>query len=187
MEVTLIVSSVLLWVIVIFNLFLTLALVRRLNNVRPHAKFDPGLSAGDIAPNFTAQTLSGETVTRSMFGGRRVAFVFISAHCAPCHDLVLQLESLTPQATQAGVEVVLVSGDKEEETRAFIEEKKVHFPVLVAPRETNAFFADYRSPGTPAYCFVNADGKVHSAGIPLVIGTVWGEFDAWIKQEVPIA
>jgi peroxiredoxin len=186
-EASLIVSSLLLWMIVIFNLFLTLALVRRLNNVRPREKLDPGLSAGEIAPDFTAQTLSGETVTRSMYAGRRVAFVFISAHCVPCHDLVLQLESLTSQAAQAGVEVVLVSSDKQEETRAFIEQKKIHLPVLVAPHEANAFFADYRSPGTPAYCFVNADGKVHSAGIPLVIGTVWREFDDWIKQEVPVA
>ena len=88
---------------------------------------------------------------------------------------------------QAGVEVILVSSDTQEETRSFIEQKKIHLPVLVAPRETNNFFADYRSPGTPAYCFVNTDGKVHSTGIPLVIGTVWKAFDDWINQDVPIA
>ena len=183
MEASLIVSSLLLWVIVVFNLLLTLALVRRLNDVKPHAKLDPGLSAGEIAPDFSVQALSGETVTRSMYAGRKVAFVFISTHCAPCHDLVLQLESLTSQATRAGVEVILVSSDKQEETRAFIEEKRIHFPVLVAPRETNPFLNDYRTPGTPAYCFVNAESKVHSAGIPLVIGTVWRELDDWIKQQ----
>ena len=85
------------------------------------------------------------------------------------------------------MEVVLVSSDTQEETRSFIEQKKIHLPVLVAPRETNNFFADYRSPGTPAYCFVNTDGKVHSTGIPLVIGTVWKAFDDWINQDVPIA
>lgn len=181
MEAGLIVSSLLLWTIVIFNLFLTLALVRRLNNVKPHDKLDPGLSTGEIAPDFTVQALSGETVTRSMYAGRKVAFVFISTHCTPCHDLVLQLESLISQAHEANAEVVLVSSDKQEETRAFIEQKKIHLPVLVAPRETNTFFVDYRSPGTPAYCFVNADGRVDSAGIPLIIGTVWREFDDWIK------
>lgn len=186
MEASLIVSSLLLWVIVVCNLFLTLALVRRLNNARPSSKLDPGLSAGEIAPDFTVQTVSGETVTRSMYAGRKVAFVFISAHCAPCHDLVLQLESLTSQAAQAGVEVVLVSSDTQEETRDFIEQKRIHFPILVAPRETNAFFDDYHSPGTPAYCFINTDGKVHSAGIPLIIGTVWKAFDDWIKREVPL-
>jgi peroxiredoxin len=187
MEVILIVGLLLLWVIVIFNLFLTFALVRRLNHERPQARLEPGLSAGEIAPDFSVQTLSGETVTRSTYAGRKVAFVFISTHCTPCHDLMFQLESLTSQATQAGVEVVLVSSDKQEETRAFIEQKKIHFPVLVAPREANTFLDDYRSPGTPAYCFVNAEGKVYSAGIPLVIGTVWREFDDWIKQKAPVA
>lgn len=187
MEVSLIVSSLLLWVIVIFNLFMTLALVRRLNNTRPHAKLDPGLSTGEIAPDFSVQTLSGETVMRSTYAGRKLAFVFISTHCAPCHDLVLQLESLTSQAARADVEVVLVSSDQQEETHAFIEQKNIHFPVLVAPREANTFLDDYRSPGTPAYCFVNADGKVHLAGIPSVIGTVWREFDDWIKQKTHVA
>jgi peroxiredoxin len=122
-----------------------------------------------------------------MYAGKKVAFVFISAHCAPCHDLVLQLESLTSHAARSGVEVVLVSSDTLEETRAFIEQKQIHLPALVAPRETNTFFDDYQSPGTPAYCFVNANGKVHSAGIPLIIGNVWKAFDDWIQQEVPIA
>ena len=45
MESSLIVSSLLLWVIVIFNLFLTLALVRRLNNTSSRAQLDPGLKA----------------------------------------------------------------------------------------------------------------------------------------------
>ena len=41
METSLIVSSLLQWVIVIFNLFLTFALVRRLNNASPRSKLDP--------------------------------------------------------------------------------------------------------------------------------------------------
>lgn len=187
MEASLIVSSLLLWMIVILNLFLTLALARRINNVGQRDKLDPGLSAGEIAPDFSVQTLNGETITRSMYAGRKVAFVFISTHCAPCHDLVLQLESLTSKAIQAGVEVVLVSSDKQEETRPFIEQKNIRFPVLVVPRETSTFLDDYRSPGTPAYCFVNADGKIHLAGIPSVIGTIWRELDEWIKQEVTVA
>ena len=78
-----------------FNLFLTLAVVRRLKNEKPSSKLDPGLSAGEIAPDFTVQSLSEEVVTGSMYAGRKVAFVFIFTYCAPCHDLVIQLDLLT--------------------------------------------------------------------------------------------
>jgi peroxiredoxin len=187
MDIILTVSFILLWVIVLFNLLLTFALVRRSAQARPQAKPSLGLSAGEIAPDFTAPTLSGETITRSTYAGRKVAFVFISAHCTPCHDLLLQIESLTHRAVQAGVQVILVSSNKQEETRTFFEQKKIPFPVLVVPSEANTFSADYRSPGTPSYCFVNADGKVHAAGIVSIMGIVWRELDAWIKQEVFVA
>jgi methylamine dehydrogenase accessory protein MauD len=193
MDIILIPSVILLWVIVLFNLLLTFALVRRLNNIRPNdaksqiSRTDLGLATGEFAPDFTAPTLSGETVTRSTYAGRKVAFVFISAHCTPCHELLLQIESLTHSAVQAGVQVVLVSSNKQKETRTFFEQKKISFPVLVVPSEANTFLTDYRYPGTPAYCFVNADGKVHAVGIVSIMGTVWKELDAWIKQEVVVA
>ncbi len=186
METILIVSSLLLWVIVICNLFLTLALVRRLNDVKPRVRPTIGLAEGEIAPDFTVPTLSRDTITRSMYAGRKVAFVFISAHCTACHDLLLQIEPLTHHATQAGVTVLLVSSNNQEETRAFIEGKNVPFPVLIAPKETNTFLTDYKSSGTPTFCFVNADGKVHSSGIVSIVGTIWRALDEWINEKVPV-
>ncbi len=81
METSLVVNSILLWVVVLFNLLLTLALVRRLNADR-RSEHTMGLEAGQPTPDFTAQTLSGEAATRSTYIGRKVAFVFISYQSA---------------------------------------------------------------------------------------------------------
>lgn len=170
----LVVSSVLLWLVVLLNLLLTFALVRRLNTDRRLGDVI-GLEAGQVAPEFTAQTLSGETVTRSTYTERKVAFLFVSTHCGPCQEILSHIEQLKYNAALGGVELVLVSGDEIEETRAYIEKQNINLSVLVAPRKNNPFMEDYKSTTTPSYCFVNEQGKVQSAGLPIL---EWGGWKA---------
>ena len=186
METGLIISSVLLWVVVLANLLLTLALVRRIN-ADPRSAQAAGLTKGAHAPDFTAQTLNGETVTRSTYVGRSVAFVFISTHCSPCRDLLPRLEPLGSQAAQAGTELVLVSADELEETRTFAVELDTHLPILVAPRTTNSFLSDYKSPGTPSYCLIDGLGKVQLAGYPNMEHGEWKSLvDSWAEHNAPV-
>lgn len=88
MEFILVVSSVLLWIAVLFNLMLTIAIIRR-GRAR-QSGFDmanvPTLEIGSQAPDFTAQTLDGKTVTLADYAGKPVVFVFISPTCRPCID-----------------------------------------------------------------------------------------------------
>lgn len=183
LETVLVVSSVILWLVVIFNLLLTLALVRRLRATSP-SQNEIGLKSGQPAPDFTAQTLNGEIMTRSTYAGRSIAFLFISIHCAPCHDLLPQLEPLAPKAAQSGVELILVSGDGLKETKAFAEEQNINLPVLVAPRESNSFMEDYKCTATPSYCFIDANAEVISSGYPSL---QWGEWktlvESWTKHD----
>lgn len=184
MEAILIVSSALLWLIVLFNLLLTLALVRRLTTTSSSQK-RIGLKAGQLAPDFTAQTLSGEAVTRSTYAGRSVVFLFISINCAPCHELLPQLETLAPKAAQAGVELILVSGDGLKETYTFAERQNISLPVLVAPRASNPFMEDYKSTATPSYCFINAEAQIISAGYPNLERGEWKTLvESWAKDNI---
>lgn len=187
METGLIISSILLWVVVLLNLLLTLALVRRLNRAS-HPEQGIGLKAGELAPDFTAHTLSGETITRSAYAGRNVAFIFISTHCVPCHEILPRLEPLGPKASRVGTELVLVSGDEIEDTRTFAEELNISLPILIAPRKTNSFITDYQSTGTPSYCLIDGQGRVQSAGYPSLEWGAWKTLvDAWNQQDVPVA
>jgi peroxiredoxin len=162
----------------LFNLFLTFAVVRRLNTQTQTAR-KTGLEAGQPAPNFTAITLSGEVVTRSTYAGRKTGLVFIGTHCGPCHEILPDLEALQPKAARASIEFTLVSIDSLDETRAFVEQHNVTLPVLVAPRATNSFMHDYQSDATPSYCFIDEQGIVQSAGYPSLYQGTWKALDNW--------
>lgn len=182
MQAIFVVSSVLLWVVVLLNLVLTLALVRRAS--APDRQ-RVGPTPGTRAPNFRAETLSGETVDLVDYDGKAVTLLFIGAHCGPCRDFLPHYQALEPFARQAGVELVLVSVEDAATTRAFVEEHKITLPVLVAPRERNPFTADYNISGTPIYCLLNADGTVQSAGYASLKVGGWPKLaDAW-KRSLP--
>jgi peroxiredoxin len=170
MEQALIISAVLAWVVILFNLMLTLALVRRVNSgagarTTP-SRGEGGLNAGELAPNFLAQTLDGREVSLTTYAGRSVAFVFVDPGCGPCIESLPQYESVRPKANKAGVEFVLVSTGLMEETRAFVDQYRIQSPVLVAPHRANPFHEDYKMRGTPSYTLVDKEGKVQSAGHP---------------------
>jgi peroxiredoxin len=168
MEQVLIISSILLWLLVLLNLLLTLALARRLN--AKTAQIDapsadiPKLEFGQPAPSFSAITLDGSQVSLTSYAGRNVAFVFTSPNCSPCREKMPTLNALQPKAKRAGVEIVLVSDSDQVQTEKFSNEFNTSLPILIAPRTDNPFMTDYKAPGTPFFCLVNADGNVQATG-----------------------
>lgn len=161
MESILIISSILLWVVVLLNLLLTLGLARRIRN----ANFPvmESLKVGQKAPNFSAQTLQGKTVTLNDYEGRAAAFVFVSPDCKPCREELPRIRDLFPIARGFGTELVLVSDGGDEKTRSLVDGLADDLPVLVAPREHNPFFSDYKAMGTPSFCLIDA-GKTYFEG-----------------------
>ena len=186
MEIILGISSICLWIVVLFNLFLTFALVRRLNssgNSNKEAKQRiVDLEVGDSAPYFTAQTLNGETITLTSFYGHKIAFIFISTHCKPCEELLPRIKPLKDKAMKADVELVLVSTEEIEATRVYVEEEAIKLPVLVAPRNTNTFIKDYKVNATPAFCFITAQGSIYRAGAPYLEGENWKDFNDFLSD-----
>lgn len=179
----LVVSNVLLWSIVLGNLLLTLAVVRRLSNRGQGSVEIGGPKAGQPAPDFTAQTLKGETLSLADYAGRSVALLVVSPACRPCREALPRYEALGPIAQHAGTELVLVSAEDLEQTRRFVEEFRIQLPVIVASRHDNPFVKDYNFSGTPAYCIVDSQGIVISSGWPAF---EWGEWkqhvDLWTSE-----
>lgn len=164
MEPILMVSSILLWIVVLFNLLLTVALIRR--NVAKHPGFDmenvPTLEIGSQAPDFTAETLNGKIVSLADYAGRPVIFVFISPTCQPCFDKLPALQAMGQEAQQFGVELILVNAANRMQTQEFVNEYDIALPILSAPRGSNPFLEDYRALGTPFYCFVDEQRQVQA-------------------------
>jgi peroxiredoxin len=161
METLLVVSSILLWVVVLLNILLTLGLARR---VRVAIPVMDSLKVGQKAPNFNVQTLQGKTITLANYADQLTAFVFISPHCKPCREELPHLRELSFKARDYGAEIVLVSDEDEESTRAFVDGTVDSLTVLVAPRDRNPLFRDYKVPGTPSFYLLDSQGKVQATG-----------------------
>lgn len=167
METALVISSIFLWLIVLANVFLTMALIRRINAEPERGPaFETGPSLETPAPDYVAMTLDGERTTLDDYAGRPTTFVFVSPSCTPCHELLPSLKHLGPQARQAGAELVLVSSGTFEETKEIAQRLEGQIPVLVAPHEENTFFHDYNIKGTPSFCSLNEQGTVVATGYP---------------------
>ena len=160
MQPILVTNLVLLWIVLLLNLLLTIALIRRFNDM------DIGLEKGSLAPDFQAETLTGETVKLADYARKAVSFIFISPHCSPCLEKIPKLNALAAKAERAGVEMLLVNTDGDKaETAAFVEKHNVTLPVLIAPSESNSFARDYKADATPSYCILNQDSYVEAAGV----------------------
>lgn len=178
MEQATLVSSLSLWIIVLFNLLLTLVLIRRVNTqAKGGIRKATGLDTGIAAPNFTAEALGGEQVSLSTYNGRPMAFLFIGTRCGPCREAIPRYESIREKALANGTELVLVSIDNMESTQELVQDLNVRLPVIVAPRHQNPFADDYKVSGTPSYCIIDGEGKVHSSGYPNIDVGKWKALD----------
>lgn len=182
MENILLLSSILLWVLVLMNFLLILALVQRIN--RTAGEPIVTLEIGQTAPDFTAESLKGERVTLADYAGRVLALVFVSPTCGRCRQDIPKLEILEPKARQLGVELILVSDADIAQTQAYVQELNITLPVLSAPRQVNRFFDDYKAGGVPFCAVIDAQGKIQASG---VLGNQhWNEFsDKWEKEVEP--
>ena len=153
------ISSLFLWLIVLANVFLTLALIRRFNRTG-QSRIEVGLKAGTTAPDFSAQTLQGVTKTLADYLGQAVVLIFVSPTCQPCRESLPMLQKTAAEAKTNGVEFVLVSGGTLEETRVWDQEVDVQLPLLIATQARNPFFQDYQITSTPTFCLLGPDRKV---------------------------
>jgi peroxiredoxin len=156
-------SSLMLWVIVLINFFLTLALIRRIT-MKPGEtlNFLETLKPGQNAPDFMGEALTGEQVTFSDYVGRSLALIFISPDCGICNKKIPQLNALEPQARQSGTELVLICNADVDQTRDYVQKYNITPPILSAPRQTNPFFENYKAIGVPFYTIVDHQGLVQA-------------------------
>lgn len=181
----LIISSALLWVVVLFNLLLTLALVRQ-RSASARSRDTSWLKVGQQAPQFTARTLDGKTVSLATYAGRPVTFLFISPDCEPCREGLPKYQALYPKAEQSGIQLVLVSLVDKKKTQGFVSKFNLQLPIIVAPQDNNPFMKDYKITETPSYCLLDVQGKVLSTGPSTEWGTWRALTSSWGTSEAPI-
>ena len=94
------------------------------------------VSVGDRAPDFSIRADDGRMMSRSDFGGKVLILNFWATWCPPCVEEIPSLDALQRQLRDAGLVVLAVSVDKNENVyRRFLSQAKVAFTTA---RDENA-------------------------------------------------
>lgn len=162
METVLLINSILLWLVVLFNLLITIRLIQI---VTPNvwAENIPKLKKGQPAPSFDLETVNGLEVTLSSFKDRPILLIFFSLQCSACIQKLPEIQATGNLAEQIGMYLGLVIDINQSKARAFVREFEVTVPVFLASRE-NPVWSQYKVSGTPYYCLIDAQARVQETG-----------------------
>jgi peroxiredoxin Q/BCP len=90
----------------------------------------PQLAVGDTAPDFTLPTADGGTVTLSALRGHRVVIFFFPAAMTPgCTLEASDFQSVSPDLTDAGYQVIGISPDPVAKLALFAEMENLTYPL----------------------------------------------------------
>lgn len=162
----LVATVVLLAVLVVANMLLTWGMVRRLRTLQDQVAAgsapppDNGLHPGDEAPDFSALTPAGDTVTRDEVVRGETVLVFLSPHCEAC-------ETHLPVVRELGRRAVAVVDGTSAESAHLVDGLRGEVPVLFAPRATTDLLERYGVNTYPSSYVVGADGRIAASHLDL--------------------
>ncbi|MDO5534650.1 MAG: TlpA disulfide reductase family protein [Propionibacteriaceae bacterium] len=121
---------------------------------------------GDPAPDFTATTTTGESITLASLRGRPVWLTFGASWCAPCRVEAPDIQAAHAASTH-GVQVVAVYlGEDAPTIQAFADALGLTYPHIPDPDRTLA--AAWGVNGIPVHWFLDADGVVRATRVGIV-------------------
>lgn len=120
------------------------------------------VSVGELAPEYSANTLGGETVQLSDFKGEKTVLVNIWATwCQPCREEMPQLQKLYEQYKDDGLLVLGISVDssgQERRIQQLVESAGVTFPILRDPEKR--VVRTFETIGTPQTLLIDKNGEL---------------------------
>lgn len=129
------------------------------------------LKEGDPAPDFTLQTLEGDTVQLSDLKGQPVLINFWATYCGPCRDEMPAIERRYDKYKDTGFQVLAVNtGESELSMRTFLRSLDLSFPTLLDPKTqvTN----EYNVTSLPHSFFIHPDGTINKVVIGPMTDTI---------------
>ena len=114
---------------------------------------------GQIAPDFTLQTLDGKNMKLSDFRGKAVLLNFWATWCGPCKIEMPWFVQLQQQYGPEGLQIVGVAMDdsSSEDIAKFVKEMGINYPILLGKESVGQ---SYGGVGVlPTTFFIDRDGK----------------------------
>ena len=140
------------------------AVVAGMAPVASHGDDQGGACMADAKPaklDFTMKDLDGKDVSLSSFKGKVILLNFWATWCGPCKAEIPEFVELQKQYGKDGLMIVGYSVDDEApKARAFANEYKINYPVLLGLGREDVQDAYGPIWGIPASFIISRDGKV---------------------------
>ncbi len=139
------------------------------------------ITAGDKAPDFVLETLSGEKVQLSDYRGQGVFLNFWATYCPPCKKEMPFMENQYQYFKDKGVQVLAVDvGEPKVTVKSFVNEYGLSFPV---PMDQDKDVLNAYGVGPiPVTFLINKDGVVEDR---ITAGLTEEDIRKYMKQIQP--
>ncbi|CAM5190662.1 Peroxiredoxin OS=Ureibacillus acetophenoni OX=614649 GN=SAMN05877842_101216 PE=4 SV=1 [Ureibacillus acetophenoni] len=132
-------------------------------------KVETGIKKGQLAPDFTLQTLTGESLTLSDLKGKKVLLNFWASWCPPCKKEMPDLQDYYENyAKEENVEIVavnlthteksLTTNEAVEAVRLFVDSYDLTFPIPLM--EEDSISKTYQILTIPSTFMIDTEGKI---------------------------
>lgn len=160
-----------LFVLVLIDLLLTTATLRRLGQLEQRIADDRfstgGPLVGEPVPAFQAASQHGP-ITQELLQGTETLVAFLSSDCAPCRALAPSLAAYLPRAGSTGLAALIVIKHTPDQPTTLLEAfAGVAAPVVVEQPNAVGVASAFRPTASPSFFRVGADGAVVAKGIDL--------------------
>lgn len=112
------------------------------------------------APDFTLQTMEGETFTLSEYKGNVVVLNFWATWCGPCREEIPDFMELYEEMKDDGVLFAGVSLDEEgwEKVRPYARDMEINYPIMIDDGNVSRQYGPIRA--IPTTFIINKKGQV---------------------------
>ena len=115
--------------------------------------------SGQAAPNFKANTTSGQQVSLENYRGRVLILDFFATWCQPCRASIPHLVEMNKKYGQQGLYVLGMSADEDGEraVKAFADKYRITYPIALAGEST---LEDFGVRSVPVMFVIDKKGRV---------------------------
>ncbi|MGM9926362.1 MAG: peroxiredoxin family protein [Bacillus sp. (in: firmicutes)] len=119
----------------------------------------PGLEESAKAPNFTLQTLKGETVSLEDYKGKKVVLNLWATWCGPCRKEMPDMQKFYEQNPNGNYEILAINLDPVNDVQGFVDELSLTFPIVLDSK--GDMQKAYEVLSIPYTYFIDEDGIIY--------------------------
>jgi peroxiredoxin len=123
-------------------------------------KAETGPEIGNLAPDFTLQTIDGQSITLNEFRGKTVLLNFWVNSCPACVDEMPYFQTVFDEQANEGLVVLAINcGESSQTVKSIVDGLELTFPMLLDP--DGKVCTAYKH-GAPTTFFIDSNGIIRA-------------------------